>query len=57
MDQIIAMNNFTKEEITLLKLLVEDRLEENYNGPEGIEIYWKPEILLKIWKKLEKLDG
>ena len=51
------MNNFTKEEIDIIKLLIEDRLEENYNGPEGIELYWKPEILLNLLKKLEKLDG
>jgi len=51
------MNNLTKEEINILQLLIEERLEENYNGPEGIEKYWKPEILLNIWKKLEQLDG
>jgi hypothetical protein len=51
------MSNLTKEEIDIIKLLIEDRLEENYNGPEGIELYWKPEILLNLLKKLEKLDG
>ena len=39
------------------KTVIEDRLEENYNGPEGIELFWKPEILLNLLKKLEKLEG
>ena len=49
--------NLSKEEISILQNLIEDRLEENYNGPEGIELYWKPEILLNLLKKLEKLNG
>ena len=35
-------------------MLIDHRLDEVYNGPEGIELYWKPEILKKLLKKLEK---
>ena len=49
--------NLTKEEVSILQTLIEDRIEENYNGPESIELFWKPEILLNLLKKLEKLNG
>lgn len=45
----------TKEEIDILVLLIDDRLDEIYNGPEGIEVYWKPEILQKLLKKLNQI--
>jgi len=44
--------NLSKEEINILQLLIEDRLEEIYNGPEGIISYWKPELLKNLLKKL-----
>jgi hypothetical protein len=43
----------TTEEIEIIKLLIEDRLEANFNGPEGIENYWKTEILINLLKKLD----
>jgi hypothetical protein len=45
----------TNEEINILLLLIDNRIEEVYNGPEDIELYWKPEILQNISKKLEKI--
>jgi len=45
----------TNEEINILLLLIDNRIEEVYNGPEGIELYWKPEVLQNISKKLEKI--
>lgn len=49
------MPKLTNEEIDILFLLIDNRLDEIYNGPEGIEIHWKPEILNNIVKKLEKM--
>jgi hypothetical protein len=46
----------TNEEIDILIMLIDDKLEENYNGPEGIEVYWKPEILKKLSRKLEQFN-
>jgi hypothetical protein len=46
---------FSKEELSLLQLLIEDKLEDNFNGPEALSRYWKPEILIGILKKIDKL--
>lgn len=40
------------EELDLIKILVEDKLEEIYNGPEGIELYWNTEMMKKLIKKI-----
>lgn len=45
----------TNTELDILILLIDNRLDEIYNGPEGIEIYWKPEILNSLKKKLDKM--
>lgn len=45
----------TNEELDILILLIDNRLDEIYNGSEGIELYWKPEILKNILKKLDKM--
>jgi len=45
----------TNAEIDTLQKLIEIKLKEIYNGPEGIEIHFKPEILQKISKKLDAL--
>ena len=45
----------TNTDLDILLMLVEDQLKEIYNGPEGIEVYCKPEILEKIAKKLESM--
>ena len=44
----------TAEEIELIQLLVEDKLEDIYNGPEGLEIYWNTEMMKKLLKKIDK---
>jgi hypothetical protein len=45
----------TNTEIDILQALIQKRLNEIDNGPEGTEIHFKPEILQKIKKKLEKM--
>ena len=45
----------TNEEIDILVMLIDHRLDEVYNGPEGIELYWKPEVLQNIKKKLDRM--
>ena len=42
------------DELDLIKILIEDKLEEIYNGPEGIEIYWNTEMMKKLLKKIDK---
>lgn len=42
------------EEVDLIKILVEDKLDEIYNGPEGIEIYWNTEMMKKLLKKIDE---
>jgi hypothetical protein len=44
----------TTEEFDLIKILVEDKLEEIYNGPEGIETYWNTEMMKTLLKKIDK---
>lgn len=46
----------TKQEIDLLKLLIEDKFDEIYSGPEALIQYWKPEVLHTILTKLNNLD-
>jgi hypothetical protein len=46
----------TKQEIDLLKLLIEDKFDEIYSGPETLSNYWKPELLYTILTKLNNLD-
>lgn len=45
----------TNEEIDILVMLIDNKLDEVYNGPEEIQRYWKPEILKNIKKKLDKM--
>lgn len=45
----------TNTEIDILQELISKRLNEINNGPEGIEVHFKPEILEKISKKLDTL--
>jgi hypothetical protein len=44
------------EEIFIIQLLIQDKLEEVYNGPEGIEIYWKTDVMEKLLRKLDKYN-
>lgn len=43
----------TEEEIDLIQLLIEDKLEEIYNGPEGIEIYYNTKLMKDLLTKLD----
>lgn len=45
----------TNTEIDILQELIQKRLNEIDNGPEGIEVHFKPEILQKIKNKLDKM--
>lgn len=60
-DQLIDEKNkggkmkLTDEEIFIIQLLLQDKLEEVYNGPEGIEVYWKTDVMEKLLKKLDNL--
>lgn len=49
------MTKLTNTDIDILQELIQKRLNEIYNGPEGIEFYFKPEILQKIKNKLDKM--
>lgn len=45
----------TNTDIDILQDLLEDKLKEIDNGPEGIEVYEKPEVYINIIKKLNTL--
>ena len=45
----------TNTEIDILQVLIQKRLNEIDNGPEGIKVHFKPEILQKIKNKLDKM--
>lgn len=45
----------TNTEIDILQELIQKRINEIDNGPEGIEVHFKPEILQKIKNKLDKM--
>lgn len=49
------MQKLTNTEIDILQELIQKRLNEIDNGPEGIEVHFKPEILQKIKNKLDKM--
>ena len=49
------MSKLTNNELDILVMLVEDKLKEIYNAPEGAEIYSKPEIFRKLLSKLESM--
>lgn len=45
----------TNTEIDILQELIQKRLNEIDNGPEGIEVHFKPEVLEKIKNKLDTM--
>jgi hypothetical protein len=45
----------TNNDLDILVMLVEDKLKEIYNAPEGAEIYSKPEIFRKLLSKLDTM--
>jgi hypothetical protein len=46
---------FSNQELKIIQSVVEFRLETLYEEPEGVELYWKPEILHNILKKIDKI--
>lgn len=46
--------NLTDEEIFIIQLLIQDKLEEIYDHPEALQIYWKPEMMENILRKLDR---
>jgi hypothetical protein len=45
----------TNQDLDILRELVEDKLKEIDNGPEGVEIYDRPEVYINIIKKLDRM--
>lgn len=45
----------TNQDIDILQDLLEDKLKEIDSGPEGIEVYDKPEVYINIIKKLDTM--
>jgi hypothetical protein len=45
----------TNKELEILQDLVQDKLNELDYGPEGIEVYDKPEVYINIIKKLDSM--
>ena len=45
----------TNKDLDVLVELLEDKLKEIDNGPEGIEVYNRPEVYVNIIKKLDTL--
>lgn len=43
----------TNKDIEILQDLLQDKLNEIDRGPEGIEVYDKPEVYINLIKKLE----
>jgi len=46
----------TDEEIFIIQLLLQDKLEEIDNGPPGIEIYWDIKMMKNLLRKLDVYD-
>lgn len=49
------MPKLSNTEIDILQALIQKKLNEMDNGPEGVEVHFKPEILQKIKNKLDKM--
>lgn len=49
------MTKLTNHEIDILQALIQKRLNEIDNRPEGTNVHFKPEILQKIKNKLDKM--
>lgn len=45
----------TNKELEILQDLLQDKLNEIDRGPEGMEVYDKPEVYINIIKKLDTL--
>ena len=45
----------TNKDIEILQDLVQDKLKEIDYGPEGVEVYDKPEVYINIMKKLDQM--
>ncbi len=49
------MMKLTNQDIEILQDLLEDKLKEIDNGPEGVEVYDRPEVYINIIKKLDSM--
>jgi hypothetical protein len=45
----------TNQDIEILQDLLEEKLKEIDCGPEGVEVYEKPEVYRNIIKKLDRM--
>lgn len=45
----------TNKDIEILQDLLEDKLKEIDHGPDGIEVYDKPEVYINLIKKLDSM--
>lgn len=45
----------TNKDLDILVELLEEKLKEIDNGPEGVEIYDRPEVYINIIKKLDRM--
>lgn len=45
----------TNTEIEILQEIVQDKLREIDYGPEGSEVYQRPEVYINIMKKLDQM--
>jgi hypothetical protein len=45
----------TNKDLDILVDLLEEKLKEIDNGPEGVEIYDRPEVYINILKKLDRM--
>jgi hypothetical protein len=45
----------TDKDIDILQELLEDKLQDIANGPEGLERFIKPEVYINIMKKLDEM--
>lgn len=51
----LSSKKLTNTDIDILQTLIKKRLKEINQGPEGIEVHCKPEILEQISKKLDRM--
>ncbi len=49
------MTKLTNNEIDILKNLIKQRLEEVDSQPDHTKLYWKPEVLESLNKKLDTM--
>ena len=45
----------TNQDLDILVELLEDKLKEIDNGPEGVDTYDRPEVYINILKKIDSM--